>query len=398
MRMRLRLPQFQFARLFGIPLIIDYSWLPMALLHVWLVSEFWLARGMGDWLPLWAYYVIGVVVTALFFASILAHELAHALMARLAGIEIYDIQLHIFGGWARLVGEPRTAMTELRIASAGPISSFLLAVFFWLSRVIVQWIGAPNDPAAAAAASSFTYLMAANLTLALFNLLPGLPLDGGRVLRAWLWHRRKDVLSATRTATRCGVVIAYLLISYGLFLVGYGAYQGTLWQNLLAASWLLVVGIFLINSAERDYRFRVSQHADAPPSRRPTEQWKIAGTVGAVMRTPVISVQPELKIAEFIDRILAQHRLTSFPVAREGRLHGILLLERLRAVPQVDWESMFVRDVMEPVDESQFITVRASLEHAASKLRQSQLSHLAVLDSEGMLVGYVSKTDLQVSS
>ena len=121
----MRFPQFQVARLFGIPLIIDYSWLPMAVLHVWLVAEFWLARGMGNWLPQWAYFIIGTVVTALFFASILIHELAHALIARLEGIEIYDIQLHIFGGWARLVGEPRTALAELRVTHFGSGASRL---------------------------------------------------------------------------------------------------------------------------------------------------------------------------------------------------------------------------------------------------------------------------------
>ena len=269
----MRLPQFQLGRVFGIPLIIDYSWLPMALLHVWLVSEFWLARGMEDWLPRWAYYVIGGGVTALFFLSILLHELAHALVARLEGIEIYDIQLHIFGGWARLVGEPRTALAELRIAMAGPVSSFLLAVFFWLNLAFVQLIGARTDPAAEAAASSFKYLMAANLTLAMFNLLPGLPLDGGRALRAWLWHRRGDVLAATQTAKRAGVVIAYLLISYGIFLVGYGVYRGTFWHELLAACWLLLVGTFLMNSAEQDYRFRVRQRAEETQTARHARQW-----------------------------------------------------------------------------------------------------------------------------
>jgi Zn-dependent protease/CBS domain-containing protein len=390
--------QFQIARPFGIPLIIDYSWLPMALLHVWLVSQFWLARGMGDWLPMWAYYLIGTGVTALFFLSILIHELAHALMARLEGIEIYDIQLHIFGGWARLIGEPRTALAELRVAIVGPVSSFLLAVFFWLCLLVVQLIGSRNDPAAEAAASSFKYLLAANLTLAMFNLLPGLPLDGGRALRAWLWHRRGDVLPATRTAKRFGVAIAYMLISYGIFLVAYGAYRGTFWQDLLAAAWLLLVGTFLMNSAEQDYRFHVSQRAEEERSAQQTARWRIAGTVGALIRTPVISVQPELKVAEFIDRILAKHRQTSFPVAHEGRLHGILSLERLRDVPQTQWDVLFVRDVMEPVSEAHFVTVRASLEHAIYKLKTSSLGHLAVLDGEGVLVGYVSEADLRASS
>lgn len=398
----LRFPSFQFARLFGIPLMIDYSWLPMAVLHVWLVAEFWLARGMGAWLPQWAYFVIGTLVTALFFASILIHELAHALIARLEGIEIYDIQLHIFGGWARLVGEPRTALAELRVAIAGPASSFLLAVLFWLCLFAVQFFGAHNDPAAEAAASSFKYLAAANLTLAMFNLLPGLPLDGGRALRAWLWHRRKDVVSATRTAKRYGVAIAYMLISYGIFLLGSGLLRGTLWRDVLAASWLLVVGVFLMRAAEQDYRFRVEQRAHEDEAQRlqaqATAQWNVAGTVGAVMRTPVVSVTPELKVSEFIDQVLTEHRQTIFPVARDGRLHGMLALERLRAVPEAEWERRLIREVMEPVDETHFVTVRASLTHASHKLKTNPFGQLAVLDSDGLLVGCLSEAEMSVTS
>jgi Zn-dependent protease/CBS domain-containing protein len=386
--------QFQFARVFGIPLMIDYSWLPMVALHIWLVSQLWLAPSMGDWLPQWAYYALGVAVTALFFASILIHELAHALIARLEGLQIYDIQLHIFGGWARLLGEPSSALAELRIAIAGPASSFLLAVFFWLCLFAVQMIGSRNDPVSEAAASSFYYLVAANILLAMFNLLPGLPLDGGRALRAILWHRRKDVLSATRTAKSFGVAIAYMLISYGLFMAVYGFYRGTFWRDLLAATWLLIVGVFLMNAAEQDYRYRVIQHAEEQQLSRQMAKWKIAGTVGAIMKTPPISILPELSVSEFLDRVLTNHRQTIFPVALEGRLHGMLLLRRLREIPQNEWDKLAVRDVMEPVEEAHFVSVRASIEHAVHKVKAGSLGHLAVLDHEGLLVGSLSEEEL----
>ena len=124
------LKQFQLGRIFGIPLIIDYSWPPVALLHIWVVSRFWLVAEVRPPLSLWHNLIIGTAITALFFASVLIHELSHAFMAKMDGIRIQDIQLHIFGGWARLIGEPPTPMAELRIAVAGPISSFLLAIFF----------------------------------------------------------------------------------------------------------------------------------------------------------------------------------------------------------------------------------------------------------------------------
>jgi Zn-dependent protease/predicted transcriptional regulator len=393
----MRFNQFQLARVFGIPLIIDYSWPPVALLHIWLVSDFWLVARVSPPLPLWQNLVIGTVITALFFASVLIHELSHALAARMEGISIHDIQLHIFGGWARLVGEPTTPMAELRIAVAGPASSFLLAVFFWVWLFVVQHLSGGSLEARAAAAA-FLYLAAANLFLAMFNLLPGLPLDGGRALRAILWHRRNDILSATRTTTRMGVWLAYMLISYGLFVFAYGVFRGRLWQDFVVAVWMFVIGVFLKTAAESDYRYHEQQHAEEQNQRQSLEQWDVSGTVGSVMQTPAVSVSPELSIAEFIDRILDVHRHTNFPVARNGRLHGILSLALLREVPKEKWEKLAVGDVMKPIDESLFVTVRASIEHARRKLKMNSLDFLAVIDQDGILIGCLSANDLEMAA
>lgn len=391
----MRFRQFQIARIFGIPLIIDYSWPPIALLHVWLLSQFWLPLRVQPPLALWQDLLLSVVITALFFGSVLAHELAHSLVARLEGIQIYDIQLHIFGGWARLIGEPRTAMAEFRVAVAGPAASFLLAVLFWLCLFAVQQLSS-GSYAARAAAAVFFYLASANMLLAMFNLLPGLPLDGGRALRAILWHRRQDILSATRTTKRMGVGIAYMLISYGLFLIGYGVFRGTLWQDFLVAMWLIIVGVFLKTAAESDYRYREQQRANEQAQQQDRAQWKITGTVGAVMKdVPPVSVAPELRVSEFIDHILSIHRQTYFPVARDGRLHGILSLSRLREVPQEIWEKTTIKDVMEPITDDLFVTIRASIEHAQQKLKINHLGFLAVIDQNGFLVGCLSESDLR---
>ena len=379
------------AQLFGIPIKVDATWLPMALLHTWLVAQFWFAHSLGNAFPSWVYLLHGLIDTALLFASILVHELAHALVARMEGLQTYDIQLHIFGGWARLIGEPRHALSELRIAIAGPASSFLLAVIFWLCLLAADIVAGQRDASSLITINTFLYLAVANFTLAMFNLLPGLPLDGGRALRAWLWHRRKDVLSATKTAKQFGVAIAYMLISYGLFLFVAGAWRGTLWRDTLAAAWLLAVGVYLMNAAENDYRFRLQQQTQ---SNNQTSSASVEGTVGAVMRTPVVSVEPHVTVSEFIDRTLAQHRQTNLPVALGGRLHGILALERLRAIPQEQWERLIIRDVMLPIDETHFVTVRASLAHVARQLEHNEFHWLAVIDNEGQLVGSVSKEDL----
>ncbi len=379
----MRSRHFQLMRLFGIPVKISYSWFLVAALHLVLVTFLYLPRMV--WLPRWQYLFAGALMTALVFLSVLVHELSHSLMARLEGVKIYDIELHIFGGWARMA-EFRLPLTELRIAIAGPASSFLLALMFYICTEIVQQIS-PDYELRLPLRETFRYLLVINLLLATFNLLPGLPLDGGRVLRAALWHRRKDILSATQTAKRMGVWLSYMLISYGLFRAFWGDYLSTFWS--------VMVGVFLKNQAEKEYRYRQQQQADSRAEWAARGQWDVQGTVGAIMSTPAVSVPPDLRISEFIDRILSAHRYASFPVAHNGRLHGLLSLERLRQVPREDWERLFIRDVMQPVDDSLFVPVRASIELAERKLKANRLGRLAVVDSEGLLVGYLSLDDLK---
>ncbi|HKX27123.1 MAG TPA: site-2 protease family protein [Blastocatellia bacterium] len=385
---------FQLARVFGIPLIIDYSWPPMAFLHVWLLAEFWFPARIGHTWPLWQNLLLGAVVTVLFFSSVLIHELAHSLVARLEGIKILDIQLHIFGGWARMAGEPPTAMAEFRVAIAGPVSSFLLGLFFVGWMLLMQAIVSYSN-LTLGMFEACRYLAFANVFLAVFNLLPGLPLDGGRALRALLWHRRKDILSATRTAKRMGVGIAYILIGYSVLTVITGVFRGTLWKDFLVAIWLLIIGVFLKTAAESDYRHRERQRAHEEARQNRPQQWDLSGTVGAVMKTPVVSVTPELKVNEFIDRILSAHRDTNFPVARDGRLHGILSLARLRQVPSDEWEQLNVSEIMEPINDELFVTVRAPIEQARTKLQANQLGYLAVIDPDGFLVGSLHENDLR---
>lgn len=390
--MPMRFRPFQIARILDIPLMIDFGWIPMAFLHLWLVAQFWMPSSVVPSLPMWQNWLFALAITALFFGSVLGHELAHAIVARLEGIKIYDIQLHIFGGWARLVGEPKTPMAEFRVAIAGPVASFLLAILFWLCLYTVQEFSSKTLMARAFSAG-FLYLATANLMLAMFNLLPGLPLDGGRALRAYLWYRRGDILAATRTMTKMGVGIAYMLLSYGLFLIGFGMFRGTLWQDFVVAVWLLVVGIFLKTAAESDYRNRQRRADQASPAQR--ELSIEPGTVGSVMNAPVVHITPELRVSEFVDRVLPKNRLTTFAVAQEGRLHGILSLAKLRDLPRDHWEQTIIRDVMLPINDELFITIRASVEHAKRKLQANEIGFLAVIDQEGFLVGYLNSGDLE---
>lgn len=394
-------------RLFGIPLMIDRSWPPVVILHLWLLSTFWLpARIQPAW-PLWQNLLLGTLITGLFFLSIILHELAHCLVARLEGIEIHDIQLHIFGGWARLVGEPRTAMAEFRVAIAGPASSFLLGMGSMVGLLALQQIG-PRHWVMMGAVETCYYLAIANLFLAMFNLLPGLPLDGGRAVRALLWHFRGDLLAATRTTWRMGVVIAYVLIAYSVFLFFQALARGLFWQDFLFSTWLLVIALFLRQAAEKDLRLRESQGNRATPERAPLSpapgRWGVgeaglasrfaAGTVGSRMHSPIVAVPPSLTVDGFIDEILSEHRRVVFPVAQEGRLHGILALAHVRQFPREQWTQLTIQEVMIPIAEDHFVDAHSPFPIAQEKMSRSRLGFLAVLDSQGLLVGALLASQL----
>jgi Zn-dependent protease len=216
-------------------------------------------------------------MSALLFGSIVAHELAHAFAARLEGVQIIDIQLHIFGGWTRLAGEPSTPLGEFRIAVAGPSASFVVSLAFFICLALAEWL--PLFDLKLMIERMFVYLFIGNLVLAMFNLLPGLPLDGGRALRAWLWHRNGDVVQATKTSKRMGIAIAYMLSSFGLF-------SAVWWGDYLSGAWLVVVGFFLHNVARANDRHRVSVKSSATETGLDTRlnargsRRSVPGTVG----------------------------------------------------------------------------------------------------------------------
>lgn len=379
----MRIRPFHLATVSGIPLMVDYLWLPVAVLHFGIVSIWYLPERVGN-IGLTTAYILGVVITVLMFGSIIAHELAHAMVAQIEQIRTLEIRLHVFGGYARLASEPKTAMAELRIAIAGPVASFLLGAIFMLCLLASQLLiyGSLRHPLQ----HTFLYLFTANIALAMFNLIPGLPLDGGRVLRAYLWHRNKDIVAATLTAKRLGVALAYMLASYGL-------YRAVWWRDPFTAVWLIVLAFMLKRAAEDDYRYRKLQSEYTKQTG--IDMTQMTGTVAAVMKHPPICVAPTMRVREFINEVFDQRHHTSYPVALDGRLHGILRLEKLRAIPETEWDNTIVRDVMQPVDDSLFVSMKASIEHATKKLHATPQQYLAVLDSDGFVVGSLSAAELE---
>jgi Zn-dependent protease/CBS domain-containing protein len=356
------------ARVFGIPVRFDYRWFIVFVLSIWLIAVN-LARG-GMWvgtvklvpLSVTTAWVLAVVVTVGLFLSVLGHELSHALMARAEGIEIDEIVLHPFGGLARLRKEPDSAGAEFRIAVAGPAASFLIAAISFILMLPAIMAGYET------AGGVFFLLCAGNLLLAVFNLFPGYPLDGGRVLRAILWGRTGDMKEATRLAGICGMLIAAILIIFGVYMAIAPSFR-----SYFMGFWSVLVGLFLFDAA-----FSVVKHV------RP----RVKNIVKEAMSAP-FAVEPDLLISHLIDTVLPMHRQVAFPVALNKRLHGIVSLEDLKTLPRERWHLTKARDVMRPIAPRFFVEPNATLDYARELMKRNGIGSLAVVGKNGELVGFL---------
>jgi Zn-dependent protease len=360
--------QITVAHIFGIPVRFDYRWFIVFILSAWLIAVN-LSRGgmfIGSFrlqpVGTATAWILGVITTLGLFLSVLAHELSHAFMARSEGIEIEEIVLHPFGGLARLRNEPENPRAEFRIAVAGPAASFLIGV---ISFVLLL----PTVRAGYTIAAGILLLLSAgNLLLAIFNLFPGYPLDGGRVLRAILWRRTGDIRQATRLAGICGMLIAAILIIFGVYMA-----IAPNFRSYFMGFWSVLVGVFLFDAA-----YSVVKHVDG----------RLQNIVREAMSAP-FSIEPDLLISNLIDSILPMHRQVAFPVTHDRRLHGMLSLEDLKALPRERWHLTRARDVMRPIAPRFFVEPNAKLEYARELMKRNGIGSLAVVGSNGELVGFL---------
>jgi len=344
------------AHIFGIPVRVDYRWFFVLALMSWIT-----ASGIHSLTEnALTSFIFGLVTTLILFASIFLHELAHAVAARMEGVQVLEIVLHPFGGLTRFRHEPETPRAEFRIAIAGPVASFLLALFFLGLMAIF------NSLESSILAYLFFTLLLLNFLLAVFNLFPGYPLDGGRVLRAYLWHRGTDLNEATVLTGRCGQIIAWALVAFGIFIA---LVQG----DFFTGFWAALVGIFLYDSARGIIREVKNLE------RKVVEE---------VMKLPV-SITPEMDVLHFVDRVLTLHRRTIFPVAKNRQLYGILTLEDLKKLPRENWRETKIQDVMRPITPEYFVETDTLLQEARDLMRENGIGALGVIDAQGNLVGFM---------
>ena len=354
----------ELGRIFGIRIGINWSWLVVFALIAWTlaVGVFPATNpGLSDG----TYVAMAIVAAVLFFASLLLHELGHAFEARREGMEIEGITLWLFGGVAKFKGMFPSAGAEFRIAIAGPLVSLVLGVVFSLGA----WAISTTDAVDAVAA----WLGYINLTLLVFNMLPALPLDGGRVLRSALWHTRGDFLGATRAAARFGRGFAFLFIAGGVFLF--------IFQGSFSGAWLAFIGWFLLQAATAEDRYALVRES-------------LAGVrVRDLMIREPVTVPASMSIGRFMDEVAWSRRYTSYPVVDDGRVVGLLAFRCVAEVPRSEWEARLVRDCMIPRERVPVLHEDDPAVDALAELGETEISRGIVLE-DGRLAGLISITDL----
>lgn len=376
---------FSLGQLFGVHVQVDWS-----LLIIFVLITVNLGVGVFPvWHPEWSpalVWGLSIAAAILFFASVLAHEMAHALVARTQGIPIRRITLFLFGGVSHMEAEPRSPKAEFAMAIVGPLASILIGVVATFLGVYL----AGDAARLAAEADTVDELQAAvstigpgatlllwlgpiNILLGIFNTIPGFPLDGGRVLRSILWGITGDLVKATRWASGVGQLFAWLLMAAGVMYF----FAGALAQGL----WLLLIGWFLNNAARMSYQqLLIHQALEHVP-------------VGRIMRTQLHRVAPTLSLEAFVREHLMATDQYAFPVESNGVLVGLVTLDDVRKVPQSQWAETNVEWIMTPVDQLSGLPPDAGAEVALTRLAQTDEEQLPIIENR-RLVGLVRRSDL----
>ncbi len=354
-------------KVFGIEIRLDLSWFIIFALFVYYFGF----QYFPDILPgasTWILAVVTLVTIILFFSSALIHEISHSLVARSQGTPVKRIILFIFGGMAQIEREPETAKGEFIMAIAGPAASFVLAIVFgivWFFSRSIEYIGEPAR-----------YLALINIMLGTFNLLPGYPLDGGRVLRSIVWKVTGNLKRATFIASIGGRIIGFLLIGAGIVLLFY--------SNYLTGVWLAFIGWFLQSSARAGYRQIIFQTA-------------VKGVkVKDVMNEDIIEVDKDITLQRLVDDYFTKHRLGRFPVVEDmksRRLIGVISLHEAKGVAREKWPTVKAGDIVKPISEDEKVNMSMKISDAIKEMGNNDLGHLVIMSGK-RLSGIITKSDI----
>lgn len=366
-----QLAAIKLGRIFGIEIRLHFSWVVIFFLVGYSLSFFYFP-GRYPELPRAVLIMMGLAATSLFFASILLHEISHSVVARRNGIPIRFITLFVFGGVSSISKEPDNPQIETTMAAAGPATSILLGIVFAAVTIVAR---------AAGAGDAFTgvtgYLAFINVLLGVFNLVPGFPLDGGRLLRAAIWRRTGSIQRATRVATNCGRGFAYLLIGGGLVLILVG---GT--RLLVNGLWFVFIGLFLDQAARGSYRQVVVSQAlsDIP--------------VRDIMTPNPTTIPADISLRQAVDGYFLPHKYGGFPVVDEDEPIGMISLADVRDVPVSRWNEVMVSDIMEPLGPNSVVSASTHVTDVLTRLHELETDRLLVVEHDHDVTGIVTNDDV----
>ena len=355
---------FRLGRLFGIEIGVHYTWFLAFLLISFSLAQRFFPQQYPGW-DLATYWITGIIAALLLFVSVLLHELAHSLVAQARGLPVQSITLFIFGGVSNLGKEPEKPKVEFVMALVGPLTSLALAGISW---GLLQVLGAGDSPVAAV----LFYLALVNAILGIFNLLPGFPLDGGRVLRSILWGTTGNLVRATAISATMGRFFGWALIAYGVFQLFTG--------NFLGGLWIAFIGWFLNGAADASRReVTLREHLSGIP-------------VSQVLVPDTESISPEMSVEEVVRAIFFQHQRRAVPVCQSDRLLGIITLTDVKELPQDKWAQTPVAEIMtrQPIYS---VSPEDDLNLALRLLAQHDINQVLVL-RQGQLVGLISRAEI----
>ena len=360
---------FSLGKIFGIEVRLHYSWFIIFILITWGLAASYFPATYPTW-SLTTKIAAGIITSLLFFASVLAHELAHSLVGRANGVPVKSITLLIFGGVAQMTKEVTKANAELKMAAAGPACSLIIGGLFYLLALLTQNTIGP------VAAMSF-YLALANGLLAAFNLIPGFPLDGGRVFRSLVWRFTGNYKRSSQIATWLGRGVAYAFILGGILIIFLHLF-GLSWFDGI---WIAFIGWFLDNAASASYH---------------QVQWREALrglAVSQMMTSDYSVVPPNITVSQLVQEYVLAKGYHLFMVSDEGRFKGILTLQSIKSIPQSSWNTTQVEKIMVPVDKLKVASPEQEALSAMEQMEENDIHQMAVV-SENRVIGLITRESL----
>jgi Zn-dependent protease/predicted transcriptional regulator len=357
---------FNLGKIFGIQVRLHYSWFIIFTLITWTLAASYFSAIYPAW-SLTTKIAAGIITSLLFFASALAHELAHSLVGRANGVPIKSITLFIFGGVAQMTKEVTKASAELKMAAAGPACSLLIGGFFGLIWLLTK--GAVHPIAEIA-----SWLAIINVALAAFNMIPGFPLDGGRILRSLLWRFSGNYKRSTRIATWLGQGVAYAFILGGILMM-------FLLNEWLSGLWLAFIGWFLQSTASISYR--------------QTEQREALRelTASQVMASNFTIVPPNITVNQLVWKYVLPTGHNLFLVTDEDRFKGILTLNNIKTVPQSSQDITPVEKIMVPANQLKVASPDQDALSVMEQMDENDVNQMPVVN-EGKVIGLITRDNL----